>query len=63
MTNRPYARICGGSKPPPYVFVGGIIDRPENKKKNHTKVWFFGSPCWTRTNDLRINSPSLYRLS
>ncbi len=23
----------------------------------------FGSPCWTRTNDLRINSPSLYRLS
>ena len=22
-----------------------------------------GSPCWTRTNDLRINSPSLYRLS
>ena len=24
---------------------------------------FHGSPCWTRTNDLRINSPSLYRLS
>ena len=24
---------------------------------------FSGSPCWTRTNDLRINSPSLYRLS
>ena len=23
----------------------------------------FGAPCWTRTNDLRINSPSLYRLS
>ena len=23
----------------------------------------FGSPCWTRTNDLRINSPPLYRLS
>ena len=22
-----------------------------------------GSPSWTRTNDLRINSPSLYRLS
>ena len=22
-----------------------------------------GAPCWTRTNDLRINSPSLYRLS
>ena len=22
-----------------------------------------GSPCWTRTNDTRINSPSLYRLS
>ena len=24
---------------------------------------YYGSPCWTRTNDLRINSPSLYRLS
>ena len=24
---------------------------------------FFGSPTWTRTRDLRINSPSLYRLS
>ena len=23
----------------------------------------YGAPCWTRTNDLRINSPSLYRLS
>ena len=23
----------------------------------------YGSPCWTRTNDLRINSPSLSRLS
>ena len=25
--------------------------------------WNFGSPTWTRTRDLRINSPSLYRLS
>jgi hypothetical protein len=24
---------------------------------------FIGSPTWTRTRDLRINSPSLYRLS
>ena len=24
---------------------------------------FFGSPTWTRTRDLRINSPSLYQLS
>ncbi len=24
---------------------------------------FCGSPTWTRTRDLRINSPSLYRLS
>ena len=23
----------------------------------------FGSPSWARTSDLRINSPSLYRLS
>src|SRR5262245_41098895 len=25
--------------------------------------WKIGSPSWTRTNDLRINSPLLYRLS
>ena len=25
--------------------------------------FFHGSPCWTRTNDTRINSPLLYRLS
>ena len=24
---------------------------------------YFGSPTWIRTRDLRINSPSLYRLS
>ena len=24
---------------------------------------FLGSPTWARTRDLRINSPSLYRLS
>jgi hypothetical protein len=24
---------------------------------------FYGSPTWTRTRDLRINSPSLYQLS
>ena len=24
---------------------------------------YSGSPTWTRTRDLRINSPSLYRLS
>jgi hypothetical protein len=24
---------------------------------------FIGSPTWARTRDLRINSPSLYRLS
>ena len=25
--------------------------------------WDLGSPSWVRTSDLRINSPSLYRLS
>jgi hypothetical protein len=24
---------------------------------------YLGSPTWTRTRDLRINSPSLYQLS
>ena len=35
------------------------------KRKNQHVGWFFlfGSPCWTRTNDLSINSRVLYRLS
>ena len=30
---------------------------------NTDKSGFYGSPTWIRTRDLRINSPSLYRLS
>ena len=43
--------------------------RRESKlhKRKPPKHWFrrlgFGSPTWARTRDLRINSPSLYRLS
>ena len=39
--------------------------RTQIQKERHDKnrVFLFGSPCWTWTNDLRINSPSLYRLS
>ena len=34
------------------------------KSENRTQSYeLFGSPSWVRTNDLRINSPSLYRLS
>src|SRR4029450_12713462 len=34
----------------------GVRKRPSNQKVS-------GSPTWARTRDLRINSPSLYRLS
>jgi hypothetical protein len=38
-----------------------------NANKKATLLWpkclNTGSPTWTRTRDLRINSPSLYRLS
>jgi hypothetical protein len=46
--------------------------KPKNKKgciaatlriSLRIRLEFFGSPTWTRTRDLRINSPSLYRLS
>lgn len=40
--------------------------QPENKKASRrlpAGFCVFGSPTWTRTRDLRINSPSLYRLS
>ena len=41
------------------------VNTSKKAKKNTTRMGgvLFGSPCWTRTNDLRINSPSLYRLS
>ena len=29
----------------------------------HAPFEIFGSPSWVRTSDVRINSPSLYRLS
>ena len=41
----------------------GYLLETEYKENPNTFVFGFGSPCWTRTNDLRINSPSLYRLS
>tara|TARA_Y100001960_G_scaffold329382_1_gene420563 strand:+ start:610 stop:858 length:249 start_codon:yes stop_codon:yes gene_type:complete len=37
----------------------------DNKKAVSCDTAFseFGSSCWARTSDLRINSPSLYQLS
>jgi hypothetical protein len=36
----------------------------EMKKATYRRgLLYSGSPTWTRTRDLRINSPSLYRLS
>jgi hypothetical protein len=38
--------------------------RPNEKGQHDVLAFkFCGSPTWTRTRDLRINSPSLYRLS
>ena len=39
--------------------------RTKRKRKRFLASSFgiFGSPSWARTSDLRINSPSLYRLS
>ncbi len=33
------------------------------KPRIAARLYLSGSPTWTRTRDLRINSPSLYRLS
>jgi hypothetical protein len=42
-------------------------DVPNKESKKATLLWpkclNLGSPTWTRTRDLRINSPSLYQLS
>ena len=45
---------------------GGLIEgRASAQQKSQLLGWLFkfGSPTWARTRDLRINSPSLYRLS
>ena len=34
-----------------------------DRRSERTRRVAFGSPTWARTRDLRINSPSLYRLS
>ena len=39
--------------------IGCEGGRPEKEKDQSIKDWSFGSPCWTRTNDLRINSSLL----
>ena len=36
----------------------------ENKRKPvQINERVFGSPCWTRTNDISVNSRTLYQLS
>ena len=53
-------------------FYGRVQPQPDAETKTATgsggckiliSLDVFGSPTWTRTRDLRINSPSLYRLS
>ena len=42
------------------TFRSSFLTKKKEELKNSVPL---GSPCWTRTNDTRINSPSLYRLS
>ena len=41
------------------IDIFGQIKKP----RIAARLYLFGSPTWIRTRDLRINSPSLYRLS
>ena len=45
--------------------ISHIQDGDNGKRKSPALLlgFLFGSSCWARTSDLRINSPSLYRLS
>ena len=45
------------------VFTVWVRSQAKRGWRNRQPLDEFGSPSWTRTNDLRINSPSLYRLS
>ena len=58
----------GGYTPPISLCETGKLFqacRTRSQRKNHPNrvVFFFGSPCWARTNDIVINSHALYRLS
>jgi hypothetical protein len=44
-------------------FVAGFSARKTKKATFSRGLSNSGSPTWTRTRDLRINSPSLYQLS
>lgn len=41
----------------------GLYQLKREQCMMHAPFEIFGSPSWVRTSDLRINSPSLYRLS
>ena len=47
--------------PIPLKRAGALVQQGEPQKKERTSVlsFFCGSPCWTRTNDLAVNSRSL----
>ena len=50
----------------PYTYRDFAKIRKWKKRKGRSirsSLFESGSPSWARTNDLRINSPSLYRLS
>ena len=55
---------CGGLNQPSFPVVH---PNPRRQKAQPCELGFLlnsvGSPTWARTRDLRINSPSLYRLS
>ena len=40
-----------------------VYEASKPRAKSRAILVFLGSPTWIRTRDLRINSPSLYRLS
>ena len=58
--------VRGEQKTNPYTYRDFAKIRKRKKRKGRSirsSLFESGSPSWARTNDLRINSPSLYRLS
>ena len=57
------SRKSGTAGAQPTGLGAHLVDASSNYGLTAVALSCFGSPTWARTRDLRINSPSLYRLS
>ena len=60
-SKQPCSDTASAAKPNAFTLL--FYFQTKTKKLRRNPELFFGSPCWTRTNDISVNSRTLYRLS